>query len=478
MEENKNQQPQTVDDATRRLEEPLVAEEIRADEAAMAAAGLDHPEEVQTERMLDEARELTQEQTPFRDEEYTQTFGEGEGLEQAFEAPEQEEPEEEEELPKRRPCNRTGPGLLGIPHILATVAWLAIVVMIGVSMGRLIWVCVEDVLAFGRVEREVEITIEDSDTIKDIAQKLENSGLIRYAGLFEVYAQLSDAREDISSGTFKLNTIYDYHALVNCMTTYSSSREVVTVMIPEGYTCERMFQLLEDKGVCKAEKLAEYAAGGELDEYWFLEGVERGSANCLEGFLFPDTYDFYVDDTPERVLEKLLDNFDRRFSDEMVAQMDVLNDRLAAMMRESGYGDEYISDNLFTVQEVVTVASLIEKETANRTESFTISSVIYNRLTNQAQWPYLNIDAALLYALGHKEALTYEDLQADTPYNTYTHRGLVPGPICNPGLNSLSAALDPDDTEYHYYALNPATGSHKFSKTTAEHEQFLNSLGG
>ena len=399
----------------------------------------------------------------FKDEEFRAAFGEGDDLQRVFSdspyVPPEEKPEEEapaEELPqeeapqneevsmrKGRPKRKKGYGLLGIPHILATVVWLAIIVAIGVSLGRLAWICAADVLAFGREEQLVVVSIEDSDTLDDIALKLQDAGLIKYPELFKLYGVLTSAREDISSGTFTLNTIYDYNALVDSMTYYSSSREVVSVMIPEGYSCAQMFALLEEKGVCKAAELEEYAANGELDDYWFLEGVERGDKYCLEGYLFPDTYDFYVGDDAERVLEKLLDDFDYRFSEDLIAAIDTLNETLAAKYRSHGYGEEYIEEHKMTVREVVIVASLIEKETAGNDESFTISSVIYNRLTNQAEWPYLNIDAALLYALGHKDVLTTEDLQVDSPYNTYTHTGLVPGPITNPGMNSLKAALQP-----------------------------------
>ena len=122
---------------------------------------------------------------------------------------------------------------------------------------------------------------------------------------------------------------------------------------------------------------------------------------------------------------------------------------------------------------LITVASLIEEETASATESHKIASVIYNRLYNWGSSPrFLNIDAAIFYALGeHKSALTSEDLQIDSPYNTYVYQGLVPGPISNPGLDSIKAALDPENTSYYYYVLNPAEGKHDFSKTLDEHEK-------
>ena len=433
----------------------------------------------------------------FLDQEFLDTFGNGEELKKVFEpeddsAPEEEAaseeaaPEEsaeeqtEEEKPgkKGRPARKKGYGLLGIPHILATVVWLAIILWVGVSLGRVIWVCATDVLAFGREEQIVSVTVEETDTLDDIAHKLQSAGLIRYPELFKAYGTLTDAREDISAGTFNLNTIYDYMALVNHMASYSSSREVVKVTIPEGYNCEQMFKLLEDKGVCKAEYLREYAANGKLDDYWFLEGVERGTPNCLEGFLFPDTYQFYLNDSAANVMEKLLDGFEYRFSEDHRTAIDTLNVKLAAMMEANGYDGVYIESQKFDVRKVIIVASLIEEETANSDESYKIASVIYNRLTNQKAHPYLNIDATLMYVLGHKSALTAEDLAYDSPYNTNIYKGLIPGPITNPGLNSINAALNPDNTDYYYYVLDTKseTREHHFSENYDDHVNFINSL--
>ena len=430
----------------------------------------------------------------FQDQEFRDAFGDGSEFQKAFDpmeekpavqepaeaAPLEAEPEAEEPKPvkKGRPARKKGYGLLGIPHILATAVWLAIILWAGVSLGRILWVCATDVLAFGREEQIVSVTVEETDTLDDIANKLQSAGLIRYPELFKAYGTLTDAREDISAGTFSLNTIYDYMALVNHMASHSSSREVVKVTIPEGYNCEQMFALLEEKGVCKAEYLREYAATGELDEYWFLEGVERGTPNCLEGFLFPDTYQFYTNDSAANVIEKLLDGFNYRFSDDHRAAIDALNVKLSAMMRENGYGDDYIGTQYYDVRKVIIVASLIEEETANSDESYKIASVIYNRLTNQKEHPFLNIDATLMYVLGHKEALTNEDLAVESPYNTNINKGLIPGPISNPGLNSINAALNPDNTNYHYYVLDTKSEvrEHHFSETYDEHVNFINKL--
>jgi len=136
---------------------------------------------------------------------------------------------------------------------------------------------------------------------------------------------------------------------------------------------------------------------------------------------------------------------------------------------------DYIQEHTLDVMDVVNIAAMIERETAGSGESATIASVIYNRLCNP-NYPFLNIDATIQYALGERKAtLTYEDLEIDSPYNTYLYPGLPVGPISNPGLNSLKAALNPEDTGYYYYALD-VDGMHHFSRNQEEHEAFLASL--
>lgn len=381
-------------------------------------------------------------------------------------------------IKKGRPRRRKGEGLLGIPNILVTLVWCALTLLISLTLGRLVWVCASEVLAFGREDKTVTITVYENDTIDDITKKLARAELIHYPGLFRLYAQFAVDEGEIHPGMWDLNTKYDYHALVRMMSP-SSTREVIKVMIPEGYTCRQIFALLEENKVCTVKDIAAYAASGELDNFWFLQDVIRGDKYCLEGFLFPDTYEFYKNDSPKNILTKMLNNFNNRFDDELRRQIETLNFHLADLMRRNGRGQDYIDSHLFRVRDVVNVASMIEKETSSAQEGHTIASVIYNRLFNWGGNPaYLNIDATIVYALDGKNDLTAEDLRVNSPYNTYTNVGLTPGPIANPGLASLKAALDPEDTNYYFYVLNPAAGSHHFSTTQAEHDAFRATLGG
>ena len=203
------------------------------------------------------------------------------------------------------------------------------------------------------------------------------------------------------------------------------------------------------------EALTEAAQTGDFD-YDFIDN-DSEDLSRLEGFLFPDTYEFYVGHNAEDALDRLLRNFVSRMDEDRMAQVE-----------ESNY----------SLREIITIASLIEEET-DGTDQANIASVIYNRLEGpgdkQGTYGLLQIDASLLYALpDHEGAITSADMQTDSPYNLYQHAGLPPTPISNPGLASIDAALNPNSTDYYYYALG-TDGLHHFSTTLAEHNAFVNS---
>lgn len=491
MEKDNNKPEQAFDEAW--LDELLGIQqkptELGVDEHAVNAAGLTKPEDLELEQIVNETlaenweEEPEKEPEPIEEIDKTQQFvpvPEPIG-EQEQEQEQEQEIAESEEAPKSRkvrPAWKKGYGLFGLPHVVSTAVWLVLVMAIGISLGRVAWLCAADLLAFGREPAEVMITITQDDDISSVAKKLHRAGLIRYPVLFETFANLTGKGEDISAGTFTLNAIYDYNAMINAMVDYGEPQNVVEIMFPEGYSCAQIFELLEQKNVCTVAELEAYAANGELGEYWFLEGVERGHKYCLEGFLAPDTYDFYTNDDPKRVLEKFLDEFDDRITDMLKQEYTELNEYLANKMRNNGYSSSYIAENQLSFRDVVIIASIVEKESASNRESYRIASVFYNRLTDQGKYPYLESDATIDYAINYYnkgELITDEQINA-SPYQSYTHKGLVPGPICNPGLNSLGAALSPEDTEFYFFLYKESEGEHVFSKSLEEHQQHLREL--
>ena len=299
-----------------------------------------------------------------------------------------------------------------------------------------------------------EVTDEEGNTytvastdIRLITDQLAREGLIEYKFLFRLYAMFSNADRKIVAGTYELNTSMDYRALVVNMGPSSATRQTIDVTIPEGYTVEQIFQLLENKGVSTVDKLKDMAANWNY-KWKFLQEIPLGDYRRLEGYLFPDTYTFYLGEDPKYVLNKMLLRFDQQMYE---------------------YYDQFTEESDYSLHDIVIIASLIEKET-DGTDYRTIASVIYNRLNNPAAETagFLQIDAALTYINGGRVP-TAADKQLDSPYNTYLYKGLTPSPITNPGMASLYAALDPENTRYYYYALNPATGLHEFSRTYDEH---------
>lgn len=463
--------------------------ELGPDELAVAAAGLTHPDDAELERIIQEtmaenwgdepadAPAQEQQEVPAKKPAAKKPAAKKAAekkpapKKQAAEAPRQDAPQPKEKqglkaffagMPDKKNDQET---LWGLPHIISSLIWLVVIVAIGASVGRLGWLCATDVLALGKTPKEVVLIIGEDEDISSVADKLQKEGLIKYPALFELFANFTNKADNMLTGaiTFTDDIVYDYNALCNAMTHKKTVKATVEVMIPEGYSCAQIFKLLEEKGVCKAEELEEYAAVGELDEYWFLEGLKRGHKYCLEGFLFPDTYEFYVGDTPRRVLEKFLDDFDYRFNDRLQTKFKALNNSLKLDL---------------SLREVVIMASIIEKEKANHLEGYTISSVFYNRLTHAASYPFLNSDATLLYDVEYYTGRKMTDQEkANSPYNTYTQRGLPAGPIANPGLGSIDAALSPESTNYYYFIYDKNAGQHLFSKNLAEHQKKAKELG-
>ena len=401
---------------------------------------------------------------------------------------EEEAYEEEEEdvdpftvpIGKRRPKWKKGYGFFGIPHIAVTAVWLAITVMIGVSLGRILWVCCADMMSFGKPPVTAYITVTEQDNIDTISEKMAEAGLIRYPGLFKKFADITKKSDRIQVGIHELGSHLDYNAMINNMVYVSTPREEIKVTIPEGYTCAQIFKLLEKKNVCSVEDLEKWAASGALKEYWFLEGVTRGDKYCLEGYLSPDTYLFYTNDKPRNVLEKLLNAFDARFTDIMKEDFEKMQSRYSKLMSKYGRSSKYIKEHPLTLHQVITLASVVERETANDVESYDMAAVFYNRVANP-DIGTMGSDATVYYAVGDyqrkKKKLTKQDLASKSPYNTRKATGFPPGPICNPGAYALYAALDPNDNNYLYFVYSKSQKKHLFAKTYSDHQKNVKKAG-
>ena len=322
------------------------------------------------------------------------------------------------------------------------------VICISLVLAALLWLAATDVLGFGTEDETVNVTVERGFTIEDVIDTLYEAGLIKYKFLFSMYANFSNAEDKISPGSYVLNKNYDYRALVHGMTRRGGVLVEVTVTIPEGFSLAEIFTRMEDNGVCTAAELWQIATTHNFN-YHFLDESTLGDRLRLEGFLFPDTYNFYLDSTPVQVINRFLSEFNRRFTDTYIERAEMMG---------------------YTIHEIINIAAMIEREAGSDEERSRIAAVIYNRLNNSRDFPLLQIDATFYYAAAGTGRTPSREI--DSPYNTYIHPGLPPGPISNPGILSIQAALYPDSTDEYFYALN-LEGTHEFFRTLAQHEAFV-----
>lgn len=349
--------------------------------------------------------------------------------------------------------------VISISVILACAGWMAACDLLALNKEPVTATVTLPSSIFSDKEQEVKDrdgkvtgtrTVSAAD-IGYVADALKDAGIIEYKALFKLFAKMSHADVKLDPGTYVLNTEQDYRALIKSMQVGTASMVVTKLTFPEGWTMAQIFAKLEEEGVCSAESLYQAAADFNYS-FRFLEEVETGDALRLEGFIFPNTYDFYQGEQASSVINKFLSALHSRITADMWKQVENRNT---------------------TFRDAVTVASMIEKEAANNEERPLIASVIYNRLA--AGMP-LGIDATILYV--HPEYtggvnLPTEYLEEDSPYNTNKNVGLPPTPICNPGMNSITAALNPSQSDYYYYALDTETGTHRFFKTYQEFHAFV-----
>jgi UPF0755 protein len=276
-----------------------------------------------------------------------------------------------------------------------------------------------------------------------IADILAEAGVIDNAAMFRLRARLDKIDGKLRSGTYELTTGMEYDAIVKKLLA-GPPVEYVTVTVPEGLTIEQIAARFEEKAGIPAMDITilAYQADTFVAGHPYLADVYN---NTLEGYLFPKTYRVVEGSTARDVIELMLDQFDTE-----LALVDL----------------SYPTSRGMTLHQVVTLASMVEREARLDNERQLVSSVIYNRIDRGMR---LEIDATIEYIIKErKPRLLNSDLEIDSPYNTYRNAGLPPGPIAAPGLASLQAAAAPAETNFIYYVLTGQDGSHTFAETYAE----------
>ena len=423
--------------------------------------GVDFGEEPEQDGAAEEdARHDTGEYTPIREHRMDDEPEYDDGYEDDDYDYDDRRPRERKHVRKQK--NKAPRGVRALRRTVIVLIYLLVITLASYVLATLGWHWANDLLALNKDEMTATVTLDeswftekestDSDgnpttvsqaDMNEVAATLKDNGFIEYEWLFKLFAKVTHKDTRLEAGSYELSTTMDYSALLRNMGAKSSARATVTVRVVEGSTVKEIIQLLADQGVAKQADLEEAAANYDY-QYDFLDSSTLGQANRLEGFLFPDTYEFYADSDAATALGRMLSNFNNKLTDE-------LRDQASAR----GY----------SVRELITVASIIEKET-DGVDQTNIASVIYNRLNNTSGGTngYLQMDSTIQYVLDErKEKLTSEDLAIDSPYNTYLNKGLPAGPISCPGMDAIEAAVYPSDTNYYYFVLGDDGSTHFFA---------------
>ncbi len=350
----------------------------------------------------------------------------------------------------------------------------AVISVTAICVGSMLAVKVieglRDVTGMSKDYHEYDIMITESMTTDDIAELLHSNGMILNSGFFKTYVNYQQGKEGakpILAGPHTVHSNMSYGNFLSALTTEKKYTETVTLLIPEGYSALDIAKLLEENYVCRAEDFKKYYES-KSNIYDFEEGVpdNENRLNALEGYLFPDTYDFYViDDLKDNpnldtskyaktAADTMYKNFERKITDKYKERMEELG---------------------MTLDETLILASIIQREGTNEDNMAKISSVFHNRMNDPEKFPQLQSDTTYTYIeRSIKPNINSSNMEKMNDiidaYDTYKCIGLPPGAICNPGLVAIEAALYPDETDYYYF-LASKDGVFYYAKTLAQHEQ-------
>lgn len=338
-----------------------------------------------------------------------------------------------------------------LSSLLKAIIYIVFVLTVSGFLSYFIISVGNDLFAFVKSDEEITVSVPEYATIDNIADILAQKGIIKYPYIFKIYAMVRKDDGAFVAGDYVVKPSMSYDQLRAALKGPVEERKQISITIPEGYTVDEIIDLfVNEYGIGTREGFINAIENADFD-YWFLEELEpkKGRKYRLEGYLYPDTYYFFTDWDEESILRKFLNNFNAKFNEVYKERCEELG---------------------MTVDELITLASMIEAEGKFTYEFGAISAVFHNRMNNPSvTGGKLESDATIQYILPERhEELTAEDLAIDSPYNTYMYAGLPPGPITNPTINAIYSAMYPDEVNYYYFVARP-NGQNLFATTYQEH---------
>lgn len=338
---------------------------------------------------------------------------------------------------------------------LTAAIYTSVVCAVAVFCAFYILAGLNDMFALKKDDVQVQFDIPETATTEEISQILKESGVIDYPFLFKFFSEYKfDDGQAFRPGSYQVSTKTDYNNLFRELTIpKTEKKDIVKITFPEGSNVLQYAELLEDKNVCKQEDFLSAINSFDASEYDFLKNLDFGDESdriyLLEGYLFPDTYEFYMNDSPNAVINKMLNNFKTKYEKSIKPKL---------------------SADGKTLDQIIGIASIVERESPDKEERPVVASVFLNRLANPSNYPMLQSDATRFYPYATKEDIP--DILKDgfeSKYDTTKISGYMPGAICNPGLETILAVLEPADTDYYFFYTD-VNGKHYYAHTFSEHE--------
>ncbi len=333
-------------------------------------------------------------------------------------------------------------------HFSVWKLFLSVFIIVIISIAVVFGTVMKNVNNIGLTD-DMTLDVPEGAGASVVAELLYENGVIKYPSVFRLSSKLGGFDGNYKPGVITIHKDMSYKAILD--TLVQADRDTVRVVIPEGYTIKQIAETLSNEGICSVDDFYN-ALDASLYDYKFLKDLPERE-NRLEGYLFPATYEFSPNMSARAIVNTMLESFDKVYTDEYYERTKNVN---------------------MTVDEVVTMASIIERETNAKGERAKVAGVFYNRLNSDKK---LESCATVQYILGeNKPVLSISDTQIDSPYNTYKNTGLPIGPIASPGADCIKAALYPEKTNALYFVLG-ADGEHIFSNTYEEHQAAMEANG-
>lgn len=349
------------------------------------------------------------------------------------------------------------------------IIWWTSVALVGIMLAMFLLIGVNDMLAMNRTEEnKVTVEIPENPSMADVTKALWEKGVIKEEMFFNIYSTITRNADSFTQGTFNMKTNMDYEAIVNYLQSMSNRTDIIKITVPEGMNVREIAEMLYKKDVISdTKKFLKLCNSDYFDEdYEFIKNIKNADKRYykLEGYLFPDTYECYHNEDPKLTITRMLNDYEERIYENQNVEGYEKAVNVKKLSKESKY----------SLQQILTMASIIQAEAANEDDMYIISSVLHNRLEADINVGVrkLSLDSTKYYPFRSKKKIPKASRKTfKSKYNTYKITGLPPGPICNPGMNAIMAAIYPEDTSYLYFC-HAKDGTPYYASTL--YEQNLN----